>query len=232
MKKSKWPGLLKLWCCSLVVPIASIPHAFLNTYRGNEWIPRMALDDMIPMVPWFAIPYLYWFVYLTGMFLFCAVLDKKHYYRLLASMVAGTLICLVIFYFLPSTVPRPVIMGHDSMSGLVRFIYSMDKPYDCFPSLHVLYAFLVTAFFMRATRHTGGRIFAVVSFVLISLATIFIKQHYIADALAATVMGAVFFLIFDNEYFWAAVGGLRSIAVQPVSTPEPDSLVVTDENIS
>lgn len=187
---------------SISVLIITIPHRLLNHLRGGEHIPRIPLDDLIPFVGWFVYPYLFWFFFVAMILIVMAVRYRRDYYQLLVSMVVSTVICLLIFYYFPTTVPRIEISGNDLTSQVLRFTYGSDQPYDCLPSLHVLFAFLATVFYVRCSRSVAGKWFAVISCVLICLSTLFIKQHYIMDAVAAVAIALPFYLGFTLNETW------------------------------
>ena len=101
------------------------------------------MDDWIPFVKAFIIPYLLWFPYLYGALIYYCFADRKQYYVTLSSVIFGKLACFSIYYFWQTTVPRPTVVGTDVFSELVRYIYSIDQPVNCFPSIHVLTTFVI-----------------------------------------------------------------------------------------
>lgn len=198
--------ILRLVYASSVL-IASIPHRLLNTYHGNEHIPYLGIDGFIPLINGFVIPYLFWFVYIPLIIIILALTDNENYYQLLTAMVGSTLAAILIFYLYPTTVPRPEVAGTDALSRLLKLVYGMDNPYDCLPSLHVLYTFLTTAFFFKGRPNKTAKYMAFICCVLICLSTIFIKQHYILDVIAALMLGSVFYFIFPNDTIWRRLKG-------------------------
>jgi membrane-associated phospholipid phosphatase len=192
-------------CLMALIPIVSLIHFSLNVYRGNINSVKTIFDDMIPFTKIFVLPYVYWFAYIFIILLFFAVTDYKQYYRLLMSIIAGMFICIIIFYFFPTTVPRPDLEGNDGLSNMVRYVYGHDNPYDCFPSIHVLNSIIVTLFFYKYYKGKILSSLAVVSCVSITLSTLFIKQHYVLDAVASIILGTLMYWIFTNDYVWNRV---------------------------
>lgn len=86
------------------------------------------------------------------------------------------------FLVYPTVAPRPASVVGDGFAvwGL-RFLYSADLPYTCFPSLHVAHAFVSALTCYRLHRAVG--IAAVICAVLVALSTLFTKQHYVADVI-------------------------------------------------
>jgi len=131
-----------------------------------------------------------------------AFVDGKRYFRLLFSIVVGNIICHLIYYFYPTTVPRPDVIGNDIFSILVRLTYANDNPFNCFPSVHVLNALLASMFLFDYTKKAFVKYYAVIAFVLITLSTLFVKQHYILDAVASSIIGVSMYVLFTSEYIW------------------------------
>jgi membrane-associated phospholipid phosphatase len=188
----------------LSIPLVSLVHIYLNRERGNERDLSTFIDGIIPFNAWFAIPYLYWFLYIFLVVVYFAIVDYKSYFRLLSSIVAGMSTSFLFFIFLPSE----MIRAEDGMSGsgflsyLMGLIYGNDNPYNCFPSIHVLNAFLATAFICRLHKGVFMRTFAILSCILISLSTMFVKQHYALDVLAALLIGWGMYVLFSADHKW------------------------------
>lgn len=192
-----------------LIPLVSFIHFSLNTYRDGVRVLKTSLDDSIPLVSFFAIPYLFWFAYIFFALIFFAIKDKKYYFRLLLSIVTGMLTSFVFFIFFPTTVPRPEILADDFLSSLVKYIYSFDNPYNVFPSIHVVNAVLVSAFLFSYAKRclwNANRNYAVamiiyssVNCILISMSTVFIKQHYIPDVIAGAAIGLFYYVLFSHS---------------------------------
>lgn len=189
-------------CFMILIPVVTLIHYSLNVYRPNVHNISTVLDNLIPFNQLFALPYVYWFAYLPAILVYFAIVNSKVYFKLLGSVIIGMCCCFVVFYFFPTTVPRPDVVGADFFSNLVRYIYGSDNPYNCFPSIHVLDAFLPTIFLCKYNKNLLIRIVAILSFVSITASTVFIKQHYVLDAVASVALGTGMFLIFDSEYLW------------------------------
>lgn len=203
---SRLRQVLNRLCFMVVIPLISLIHIALNTYRPDVHNLKTLIDDMIPFNQAFVIPYIYWFFYITVVLLYFAVADGKSYFRLLMSIVAGMFICFIFYYFYPTTILRPEVPGNDIFSSLVRdVIYKKDNPYNCFPSIHVLNAVLVTLFFCKFNKNNMLRGLAVLSCVFISLSTLFIKQHYVADMFASLLLGTSMYVLFTNDSLWNSV---------------------------
>lgn len=184
------------------LPLLNIIHTALNNYRGNVNILRTHLDLVIPFEKIFIVPYLLWFFYFVSVLVYFAFVDRKNYFRLLFSIILGNLICHVIYYFYPTTVPRPDVMGNDIFSYLVRLTYASDNPFNCFPSVHVLNALLASMYLFSYAKKAAVKYTSVIAFVLITLSTLFVKQHYVLDAVASSIIGVSMYVLFTSDYIW------------------------------
>lgn len=210
---SKYKQVLVRICCAFIIPLVSIIHIALNIYRDNLHNIGTKLDEMIPFVPVFALPYLYWFIYISIGLLYFAFVDGKNYFRLLSSIVTGMCLCFVIFYFYPTVVPRPYIGGNSLLENMVGFIYSVDNPYNCFPSIHVLNSMLVTLFIYPYNKNFWVRSWSVASCISIILSTLLIKQHFVLDAVAGILLSTAVYLFFTNEQIWKSIPAQKFIGM-------------------
>ncbi|MCX7902901.1 MAG: phosphatase PAP2 family protein [Caloramator sp.] len=173
-------------------------YVILNNYRGKVFHLKTALDSLIPFNKYFVVPYIYWYIYMAAVFVYFAVTDGKKYFKLLFGIIVGMIICFIIYYFLPTTVPRPPIKGDDIFIRAVNFIYKRDNPYNCFPSIHVLDSFLAAVYINRE-ENISYKLKIISSFISFSiiLSTLFIKQHYVYDALSAMVLSYIMYYGFN-----------------------------------
>ena len=185
-------------CFAISIPLATIIHISLNKPRSGVHVMKIFIDDIIPINRYFAIPYLFMFLFITISLLYFAIVDSKIYFRLLSSIVCGMLICFAVYYIFPTTVPRPEILGNDLFSNLVKDIYANDNPYNCFPSIHVLSSFLPILFAFKYNKSSFMKGFTLIGGIMISLSTLFIKQHYFLDAVASIVLGTILYLVFTH----------------------------------
>jgi membrane-associated phospholipid phosphatase len=113
----------------------------------------------------------------------------------------------VCFLLYPTIAPRPahVIDAGFGAWGL-RFLYSADPPYNCFPSLHVAHSLLSALTCHRVHKKVG--LVATLCAALVALSTLFTKQHYVLDVVAGMLLGIAAYAVF-----------LRDI---PRETPELD----------
>jgi len=165
-----------------------------------------SFDQMIPFVSWFVIPYVYWFLFVAATIAYLFFTDKEDFYKCVAFLFIGMTVCLTIFTIYPTSFDhRPtVIDGNPICQLLVNFIYTADKSQNVCPSIHVYNSIGCAIALMKSRRfsnHNGMKLFAIISAVLITLSTMFIKQHSIIDVLMATILSVVLYgLVYKVDY--------------------------------
>jgi hypothetical protein len=187
----------------ILIPLASLVHVYLNRYRPGTHNIKIFIDDLIPFNKYFSLPYQFMVVFISTVLLYFAIVDYNYYFKLLACLLLGMFVCFIILYFFPTTVNRPIISGDYFFSNFTRSIYASDNPFDCFPSIHVLSAYLPFLFIFKYNKNGIMKIYTFVGFIIITLSTFFVKQHYVLDALASLILGTVLFIMLTNETIWS-----------------------------
>ena len=137
------------------------------------------IDTALPVVPIFVIPYvsLNPFVYAT-LILFLLFRTKVFQSACLA-VITVMMISYGFYFFAQSEVIRPVLLGTDLFTRMIRDVYAGDNPFNCFPSLHTSVSTILAVHWWRTDRRIG--IPVAIWTALIVASTVLIKQHYIAD---------------------------------------------------
>jgi membrane-associated phospholipid phosphatase len=165
--------------------------------------PELGLDRLIPLVPTWALIYgaLYLFLILLPVF----VLQGRDLIdRTVRAYLSVWLLSFVVFILYPTVAPRPDEVQDTSFAAWgLRFLYDADPPYNCFPSLHVAHS-VVSALACAQVHRLLGR-FAMVCAALVGTSTLFIKQHYVADVLAGSLLAVVACAVFFRGHSREAV---------------------------
>ncbi|MGD1052485.1 MAG: phosphatase PAP2 family protein [Candidatus Dormibacteria bacterium] len=162
-------------------------YAPLN-HGPNRIFLRTPLDQGIPVVPVFVIPY----VSLTPYIAVTMALLLLARVRLLRSaavaMIIAWLVSYAFYIFLQSYVARPELIGSDPFTALIRTVYAGDRPYNDFPSLHTSLSTIVAIHWWRVDRRIG--MVAGGWTLLIVASTVLIHQHYLADLAGGLTLAA------------------------------------------
>ncbi|MBQ8212522.1 MAG: phosphatase PAP2 family protein [Clostridia bacterium] len=183
----------------------SLEHIVPIVYKkllGRELIytaVESAQDAAIPFCEWFVIPYYFWFVFLIGMVIYSLLFDIRAFRHYMWFVILSYSVTAIIYIVWPNMQPlRPMEFPRDNwMVDIVKNLYDFDTDTNVCPSIHVLGSLAVcfAGLHSKTLRHWGWKLFFVISTVLISLSTVFLKQHSIIDVYAALAVGAVCYVL-------------------------------------
>ena len=176
-----------------------LPWFFWLESRANlpYHVIHVWLDDKIPFVEYFIVPYLLWFVYVAAVFLYLFFKGtKQEFYRYCAFLFTGMTLFLVISTLYPNGhLLRPTeFPRHNIFTFAVQILYQADTPTNIFPSIHVFNSIAAHRALVNNPRLGRNRLIRGASFVLmvsIILATMFLKQHSALDVMAGIVLGTL-----------------------------------------
>ncbi len=206
IKNNKHCLLLLYW------PIHFIWYEILRvSYADNDVLMiYSSLDDKIPFCEWFVIPYVFWYVYIAMVLIYSLVKGRREFLRadllLTGCMVLPMIFCTVV----PNGIELSMRPDFDTLGRsnwaieLVKSIYAADfPPRNVMPSMHVSVSWALMLAVLQSKPLKGKVILkssAVIMSILISLATVFIKQHSVLDVFAgiATAL-SVFAIVFVAE---------------------------------
>ncbi len=154
-----------------------------------------ALDDIIPFCEYFVIPYYFWFVFIIGIQIYSFFFDIPTFLNYIKYTIYTYTLTLIIYIIYPTSQElRPMVFERQNVfTDIVTFLYGFDTNTNVCPSLHVIGSFAVY-FAARKSRLFSSRpwrlIFLIVT-VLISISTVFLKQHSVIDIFYALIVCAV-----------------------------------------
>lgn len=166
----------------------------------DSYVPvHCALDDMIPFNELFVFPYLFWFVYLIGTLVYTFFWEPRSFRDLMRFIVISCSTAIAIYMVFPNCQElRPLAFERDNL--ITRFLghfYRFDTNTNVCPSIHVIASVAVAICAWHSDRFgtPGWRLAFVTMAVLISLSTLFLKQHSVIDVLGALPVCAVTYLL-------------------------------------
>lgn len=171
-----------------------------KTVTKQYTVIHMALDDYIPFLEVFVIPYFLWFVYVAAVVLFLFFKDKTEYYKTCIFLFTGMTIFLIVSTIWPNGHHlRPHIMPRENIfTQLVSYLYKTDTATNLWPSIHVynsLGAHFAIAKSRHMERHRGIKIASFLLAASIILSTMFIKQHSLFDVLTGFGLAVIMYLV-------------------------------------
>ncbi len=196
IKRITWLWLTGLLLYGLDFAIKRLPH-----WRAPLSVAT-PIDALIPFEPAWVWIYLFgWWLFIFGGGAYYLWKVRHNSTRLRQGLLAVLVMQLgawAIHLLLPTYMPRPLLSPDGSLSlELVRLIYTVDPPTHAFPSLHVASTFVIAYFLQYHIPHVRPlekrllRLTSWSALVLISLSTLFIKQHSVVDVLGGLLWGYI-----------------------------------------
>ncbi len=188
----------------------AIPYClwfFWLQIRENEnvFIIKSWIDDYIPQLEIFVIPYVIWYVYLVGPLLYFCFKSKKDFIRLALMLIIGMTFSLTVYTFWPNGLNlREPFENTNLLTSIVELIRSVDPPVNVCPSMHVYTTIVINTVICTSKpfgKNTALKISSSVLMVFIVMSTVFIKQHSIIDVVASIVLAIVVTLLLPAKRF-------------------------------
>ena len=175
--------------------------SIIEKHRFSHYaVIHTALDDRIPFIEAFIVPYYLWFFYVSlTLVFFILTLEVEDYYKNFFFLTTGMTLFLVISTLFPNVQHlRPAVMPRDNIfTALVQIIYSKDTSANLWPSIHV-YNSIGTMIAVRKSKKFNKRlkISSDILGTLIILSTMFVKQHSVYDVATAILMAVIFYIFY------------------------------------
>jgi membrane-associated phospholipid phosphatase len=183
------------YLASALVSLAPMYFVIAILTRGRvTHTPEIALDRAIPVQPEWMLVYgsLYVFVLVLPLLV---VRERSLIRRAMQSYLLVMVVSYVGFLLYPTAASRAGNVAGDGFGAWVlRFAYDLDPPYNCFPSLHVAYAFVSALSCSRVHRGVGA--VAAVWAALIGISTLYTKQHYVVDVIGGGLAAYLAYFLF------------------------------------
>ena len=159
----------------------------------NFHVIHTALDEKIPFIEAFIIPYYLWFPFMVVPVLYFLWKDKEEFYAVTKFLIIGMTVFLIISSIYPNgQILRPTTFERDNIFvDMVKQLYKVDTPTNIFPSIHV-YNSIGIYIAVKNSKHLKSykwvQVSTLILTVLIILSTVFLKQHSVLDVVGAGLM--------------------------------------------
>ncbi len=168
------------------------------TQRRFTYVPEVALDRAVSVQPAWMLVYGSLYVFI-GFLPVVVVRQRELFRRALQGYLMVMLVSFAGFLLYPTAAPRPAeVLGDGFSSWSLRLAYDLDPPYNCFPSLHVAWAFISALTCYRV--HPGVGAAAALWATLIGVSTLYTKQHYAVDVIAGALAAGLAYVLFLRTY--------------------------------
>lgn len=192
----------------LLAALVPMYMAIAVVTRGSALgVPAVPLDGAIPLEPaWVFVYVSQWVFSFLPVFVVRGTELRR---RAVRAFLAIVVVSYAGFLLYPTLAPRPeAIPGDGFASWALRYVYGVDPPTNCFPSLHVAYSVLAALTAYRVHRGVGALALGWAG--VIALSTLFTKQHYVLDVVAGIALAVGAWALFIRGYRRAdAIDGER-----------------------
>ena len=171
-----------------------------QTITNRFHVIHMTIDDFIPFIEYFIVPYLLWFAYVAAAIAYFLFKNKDEYYRLCTFLFVGMTVFLIISTVYPNGhYLRPTVFERDNIFvDLVRMLYKTDTSTNLFPSIHVYNSIGVNIAIWHSENFKQHKFIRIGSFTMMTsiiLSTMFLKQHSVFDVITGIVFAAFMYTL-------------------------------------
>lgn len=166
------------------------------------WVSYLPIDDKIPFLEGFIVPYVLWFPFLFAAGLYLLFRDHDGFKRYM-TYIGAAFLSITAFYAISPNMQalRPEVFPRENFfTWMVSMIYAADTNTNVCPSIHVMGSAAVIAAVCENRQLRKKPVLTVgviVLGVLISLSTVFVKQHSLLDILTAAPYAVIiWFLVY------------------------------------
>ncbi len=160
---------------------------------------RSPLDDLIPFVPAFIIPYTLWFAYVASAIVLFLFISKQDYFKLCSFLFIGMSIILTIYMLFPNGHRlRPQVEADGLFLTMIARLHQADTSTNVAPSIHVYNSIGVHIALAKAEKTrkiVWLRVSSFILMLLIIMSTVFLKQHSIDDVFFALPLCLIMYLL-------------------------------------
>ena len=178
-----------LWMLSIWVVYLALFFVIEHVVTENYWVSYMPLDDKIPFCEYFIIPYCLWHPLLAVMTAYLAFFDAENFKRYMAFIGIGFITTGIFCLLFPNgqDLRLTEFPRENLCTQFVRIIYAADTNTNVLPSMHVIGcgALIAACFHTPSLRKRHLHWVMLPLGLLISISTVFVKQHSILDFIVA-----------------------------------------------
>ena len=164
----------------------------------DYWVSYCKLDDYIPFLEAFVIPYCLWYPFLFVVGLGLMFKDVPGVKRYVWCMIAGFGCSMLFCVLFPNGQDlRPLSFERDNVfTWLLGHIYAADTNTNVLPSMHIVGCVAACFAVFHSAPLRTWRVPVLIFAILISLSTVFVKQHSILDIFAGIAVCIPLWFIF------------------------------------
>lgn len=174
LRKGRFAAILAGWYVLFAATYLATNEFSVGRPAHTLFLPG---EERLPFLPIFE--YLYVLSYFLPALVIVTVHDHATFQRLARAYGLTLLVAYTTYLLFPVYIERPDLEVSSFHTWLLSIEY-LDERYNCFPSLHVSTSWLAVHASQVSRR---SRVGLGVLAAGISVSTVFVRQHYIADVL-------------------------------------------------
>lgn len=196
-----WLQSHRRWYCLFYMVFYLLSFVVLeHIVTEPKYVIHCALDDKIPFVPFFVIPYFLWYIVLAGSLLyFVRQEDTKHFLNLCLVCFGGMTFALFIYLILPNGVNLRTELPNDGiLCKLMSLIYAADTSTNVCPSIHVSSTSAISLAIWKDENLRQKKWLQVCNWVIgtsICISTVFVHQHSVIDVVCGYLVTIVLYFV-------------------------------------
>lgn len=207
----RYAYILYAWVVPVYIILFFVEEAVITPDKAYL-VSYLPFDDIIPFCEAFIIPYIMWYPFLVGIGLHLMFCEPDTYRRYLVFIGTSFMTVLVLCALFPNGQNLRCdldALGRDNIFiSIVRGIYSADTNTNVCPSIHVVgsMAVIFATFESKTVKKKWFKVLTLLFGILITVSTVFVKQHSVLDIIVAVPYSFIFYFIsfklvkFKKEY--------------------------------
>ncbi len=180
-------------------------HGLALVVGFTPFLPKLALDDAIPIVSVFIVPYIWSYAFWAMGPMVVSKCEKQHFADYMAANLIACTAGMLVLAFFPTYMDRvaeglfDVPEDPTVFDRLRMFWYSLDGSkiaYNLLPSFHCINS---TLCYLGVARRKEiplwFRVYSLITALLIYASTLYVKQHFILDVVTGIPLAAAAFFL-------------------------------------
>ena len=186
-------------------------HYLALLFGFTPFLPKIALDDRIPIVSAFIIPYVWSYAYWAMGPMAVSKCEKEHFADYMAANLVACIAGVLALAFFPTYMDRVaeglyVVPANPTFFDRLRmFWYSLDgseMAYNLLPSFHCINSTLCyLGVAGRKEIPVWFRVYSFVTTLLIYASTVYVKQHYFLDIVTGVALALAAYFV-CKHFHW------------------------------
>ena len=161
------------------------------------------LDELVPFMPAFIIIYFGCYIFWVVNYLMVAFYEDENIYRFYTADFYARLICLTFFVFFPTTNTRPELTENGIFIRAMRFLYTVDKPVNLFPSIHCMASWFCCIGLRKCKEIPEWyKLMSVLIAISVFISTLATRQHVLWDVAGGIGVAELTWFISNRTNGW------------------------------